>query len=53
MTIDEAIVFKNYDNGLDTKTRAVFHAAFEHPGTPEDSPGRHSLEMRLVAIFDN
>ena len=32
--------------------RGVFHAAVHDPGTPADAPPRRSMDMRVVARFE-
>ena len=53
MRADEALVFKLYDTREDrTSRRGVFHGAVEDPGAPPDAPRRQSMDMRIVARFD-
>ena len=53
MRADEALVFKLYDTREEKSgRRGVFHAAVHDPGTPADAPPRRSMDMRVVARFD-
>ena len=49
---DEAIVFKTYDSARDGRARFTAHAAFDDPATTPDAPPRESIEMRVLAFFD-
>jgi len=47
---DEAIVFKQFDNGKHV-SRFTPHAAFDHPATPPGAPLRESIEARVLVVF--
>lgn len=51
MQFDEVLVFKQYDSA-DNVACYTPHAAFAHPGTPEGTPPRESIEIRCLVIFD-
>jgi len=65
ITRDEVILLKTWDShGVDfaeaalSKDRLVpstfaLHTAFEDPATPEGAPDRESIEVRVMAFFDN
>lgn len=51
---DEAVVFKLYDTREERpERRQVFHGAAHDPSTPPDAPLRKSLDMRILALFDD
>ncbi|MFN0182742.1 MAG: CmcJ/NvfI family oxidoreductase [Aquabacterium sp.] len=52
---DEVIVFVHYDSerGEAAITCASPHTAFEDPAAPVDAPPRQSLELRVLAWFDD
>lgn len=53
MTPDEMLIFKQYDTRqVDPTLRQVYHGAINVPGTPENAPLRHTIEVRVLALFD-
>lgn len=52
MRRDEALVFKVFDSKRDGRARFVPHTSFEDPTTPPEAPPRRSMEVRLLAFFD-
>jgi hypothetical protein len=52
MRRDEALVFKVYDSAKDGRARFVPHTSFENPLAPADSAPRRSIEVRMLAFFD-
>ncbi|MFC3172702.1 CmcJ/NvfI family oxidoreductase [Novosphingobium bradum] len=50
MTLDEALVFKNYDSDP-TRPLGCLHGAFRLEGAPATSVPRASAEARMVAFF--
>ena len=51
MQFDEVLLFKQYDS-QDSVARYTPHAAFGHPGTPQGTPPRESIEIRCLLIYD-
>jgi hypothetical protein len=51
MRYDEVLLFKQYDSAPGAAC-CTPHAAFAHPGTPPGTPGRESIEVRCLLIFD-
>lgn len=52
MTRDEALVFTCYDSKKDGRARFSAHASFHDPNAPADAGPRESMEIRLLAFFD-
>jgi len=52
MRRDEALVFKVFDSKKDGRARFVPHTSFEDPTTPSGAPPRRSIEVRMLAFFD-
>ena len=53
MTMDEAIILKNYDTIDDGHTaRLALHVSFDDPTSPRDARPRESLETRTFVFFD-
>jgi len=53
MAPDEVLVFKLYDTREERPSRrGVFHGAVRDPGTPTDAARRQSMDMRILARFD-
>ena len=53
MTSDEVLVFKQYDTRCEeANRRTAFHTPFADPGTREDAPLRRTIEVRVLAVFD-
>ena len=52
MTRNEALVFTCYDSKTDGRARFSAHASFHDPNVPADAPARESMEIRLLAFFD-
>jgi len=50
MSPDEFVIFKTFDS--EEETSFVAHAAFDDPATPDGSPPRESIEVRLLLIFE-
>lgn len=50
---DEVIVFLHHDSAPSRGVGATPHTAFEHPATPPGATPRRSLEMRVLAWFDD
>ena len=54
MAPDEVLVFKLYDTREERPARrGVFHGAVRDPATPVDAPRRRSMDMRILALFDD
>ncbi len=53
MRTDEAILIKGYDSAEDGRARFTLHTAFDDPTTPADAAPRESIEVRVLAFFDN
>jgi hypothetical protein len=51
MTRDEVLVFKGFDSDPDRAT-GVPHAAFDDPGCAPGAPPRESIDVRVIAFFD-
>lgn len=51
MQFDEVLLFKQYDSQGGV-ARYTPHAAFAHPGTPDGTPPRESIEVRCLLIYD-
>lgn len=51
MGADEVLLFKGYDSPSHEGARFTLHSAFEDRGAPPDAPLRHSLELRVFALF--
>lgn len=54
MQFNEALMFKTFDNNKDTSMtgRYCIHSAFIDPSTTPEDPMRQSIEVRVLAIFD-
>lgn len=53
MTPQETLIFKQYDTRQEqSNMRVAFHGAIDDPTTPEDAPLRETIEVRLLALFD-
>ena len=53
MQPDEMLIFKQYDTMQeDPCLRQVYHGAIPDPETTEDSPLRHTIEVRVLALFE-
>lgn len=52
MRRDEALVFKVFDSATDGRARFVPHTSFVDPTTPVGAPPRRSIEVRMLAFFD-
>ena len=53
MTPQETLIFKQYDTRQEkSNMRTAFHGAIDDPTTPEDAPLRKTIEVRLLALFD-
>ena len=58
MTPDEVMFIKCFDSrsatmtGKDGIAHCTPHTAFVDPGTPEDAPGRQSIEVRCLVFYD-
>lgn len=50
MGLDEALMFRSYDNGP-TWQAGVPHTAFDDPSCPPGGPARVSVEARAYAVF--
>lgn len=48
----EALVFKQFDAQLSGVARFTPHAAFDHPQAPADAPGRESIELRCLVVYE-
>ena len=49
----EMLVFKQYDTRTENPClRQVYHGAIPDPETTEDTPLRHTIEVRVLALFD-
>ena len=51
MKDDEVIVFKGFDSD-EERACYVAHGAFSDPNTAADAPPRESIDVRVLAIFD-
>ena len=51
LTPDEAIFFKVYDSAIDGRARYTLHTAFALPDPDPNAAPRHSVEMRLLALY--
>ena len=50
---DEALIFRQHDTREEkANLRPVFHTAFRDPTTRDGAPLRRTVEVRLLAIFD-
>lgn len=59
MTPDEVMLLKCFDSrgqgldgGVEGLARHTPHTAFEDPQTPEDAPGRQSIEVRCLVFYE-
>ena len=53
MTPQETLIFKQYDTRQEqSNMRVAFHGAIDDPTTPEGAPLRETIEVRLLALFD-
>ena len=52
MRSDEAILIKGYDSAEDGRARFTLHSAFDDPTTPADAAPRESIEVRVLAFFE-
>ena len=53
MTPRETLIFKQYDTRQETPSlRTAFHGAIQDPTTPDDAPLRQTIEVRLLALFE-
>ncbi len=53
MTPSETLVFKQYDTRQEVPNlRTTYHGAIADPTTPEDAPLRETIEVRVLALFD-
>lgn len=60
MTPDEAMFIKCFDSkadgfpgGVDGRARCTPHTAFVDPQTPENAPGRQSIEVRCLVFYED
>ncbi len=53
MATDEAILIKGYDSAEDGRARFTLHSAFDDPTTTADAAPRESIEVRVLAFFDD
>jgi len=51
MTREEIVLFKTFDSD-EAQARFVAHGAFENPICSSDAPPRHSLETRILAVWN-
>jgi hypothetical protein len=51
MQPQEAVLIRCFDSSLQGPARFSAHGGFEDPQTPEDAPGRESIEVRTLAFF--
>jgi hypothetical protein len=51
MTRDEVLVFKGFDSNPN-RAGGVPHVAFDNPSCPVDAPARESIDVRVIAFFD-
>jgi hypothetical protein len=52
MRTDEVLAIKCFDSAEHGCARFTAHSAFEDPTTPPDAPPRESIEVRVLAFFD-
>lgn len=54
MGIDEVVVFRTYDSERAERGEPFWtlHPAFPDPNTGPDAPGRESVEVRAICLFD-
>ena len=52
MQTDELLVLKCFDSAPDGRARFTAHSAFEDPTAAPDAPARESIEVRVLAFFD-
>ena len=53
MTPRETLVFKQYDTRQEVgNLRTTYHGAIADPTTPDDAPLRETIEVRVLALFD-
>ncbi|KAK2593004.1 hypothetical protein QQS21_009294 [Conoideocrella luteorostrata] len=51
---DEALLFVNYySGGKDTPALRIAHGAFEDHNAPEGVPGRRSIEVRCLVLYED
>jgi hypothetical protein len=48
----EVFLIKCFDNNTDGRARYAAHTAFHDPNTPENAPGRRSIEVRCFVFSD-
>ncbi len=53
MAADEAVLIKGYDSEEDGRARFTLHTAFDDPTTTADAEPRESIEVRVLAFFDD
>lgn len=53
MTTDEVIVFKQLDGRKGDQSVYCPHTSFDVPDAPEDAPPRRSIEMRVLAVYED
>ncbi len=53
MDTDEALVFRTFDPRRSGADRYGAHAAFDDPNSPDKPRVRESLEVRVLALFDD
>jgi hypothetical protein len=51
MSPSEIALIKVFDSACDGRARFVPHGSFADPATPKDAPPRHSIEVRILALF--
>lgn len=51
MKPSEIILLKVFDSANDGRARFVPHGSFVDPTSPKDAPPRHSIEVRVLALF--
>ena len=53
MTPRETLVFKQYDTRQEVgNLRTTYDGAIADPTTPDDAPLRETIEVRVLALFD-
>ena len=50
--MNEALIFRTFDPRRTGANRYGAHVSFDDPATPPDARPRESLEVRVLALFD-
>ena len=53
LTVDEALLFVDYDSTKSSQLSGLAHGAFDDHRTPENAPLRRSIEVRVLVLWED